>query len=67
MRYLQLIHLKYFLAFFLAETDVYKKNDVKLFTEDVRVACAAVSRSVSLSPLSNKRKSVFKSGDSRAV
>ena len=47
MRYLLLINLKY-LAFFLAETDVYKKYDVKLLTEDARVACAAVSRSVSL-------------------
>ena len=47
MRYLPLINLNY-LAFFLAETDVYLKYDVKLFTEDARVACAAVSRSVSL-------------------
>ena len=50
MRYLPLINLNY-LAFFLAETDVYLKYDVKLFTEDARVACAAVSRSVSLSDL----------------
>ena len=47
MRYLSLVNLKY-IAFFLAETDVYKKYDVKLLTEDARFACAAVSRSVSL-------------------
>ena len=47
MRYLPLINMKC-LVFFLAETDVYWKYDVKLLTMDARVAWAAVSRSVSL-------------------
>ena len=46
-RYFPLINLKY-LAFFLVETNAYYKYDVKLFMEDAHVACAAVSRSVSL-------------------
>ena len=54
MRYLPLINLEY-LAFFLAETDVYKKYNVKLFTEDACVACAALTRSVSLNLHCNKQ------------